>query len=61
MLVYISQMVPYFSLFDTFMDQTSDRSSEPGWGWYTALAASLSRGGEKKIISHFIIFDCVLP
>ena len=28
MLVYISQMVPYFSLFDTFMDQTSDRSSE---------------------------------
>ena len=54
-------MVPYFSLFDTFMDQTSDRSSEPGWGWYTALAASLSRGGEKKIISHFIIFDCVLP
>ena len=26
MLVYISQMVPYFSLFDTFMDQTQDSS-----------------------------------
>ena len=24
--VYISQMVPYFSLFDTFMDQTQDSS-----------------------------------
>ena len=26
MLVYISQMVQYFSLFDTFMDQTQDSS-----------------------------------
>ena len=36
MLVYISQMVPYFSLFDTFMDQTEDRAGgAAGWGQTT--------------------------
>ena len=30
--VYISQMVPYFSLFDTFMDQTLDSGRGAGLG-----------------------------
>ena len=60
MLVYISQMVPYFSLFDTFMDQTSDRSCELR-GWLVHGISSITASAEKKIISHFIICDCVLP
>ena len=47
-------MVPYFSLFDTFMDQTSDRSSELRVGWYTVLAASPSGEKENNFPLHYL-------